>query len=276
MSQQIRGRTRVAALFGFPVEHTLSPVMQNAAFAHLGLDFCYIPFSVPPESLRQAVEAVRALSFLGANLTVPHKETVIPFLDQLDKEAAAIGAVNTVVNREGKLIGYNTDGKGFMRSLEELGVSATGKQVLIIGAGGSSRAIGYYLSREAKLLTIYNRSREKADALAAALTTSGGKVAVATDLGMAGGYDIIINATSLGLKECDRMPLDPDILEPSVVICDLIYHKTPLLSRADAKGCKTVGGAGMLLWQGALAFELWTGTLPPVEIMRSALLSDQS
>jgi len=270
---RITGKTRVAALFGYPVEHTLSPVMQNAAFDHLGLDCCYLPFSVPPASLQQAVESIRALSLLGANLTIPHKEAVIPFLDALDEEAAAIGAVNTIANREGKLTGYNTDGKGFMRSLEELEVRAAGKKVLIIGAGGSSRAIGYYLSREAKLLTLYNRSREKAEALAADFSSTGGKATVATDLRDLGGFDIIVNATPLGLKECDAMPLDPDTLEPTVIICDLIYHKTPLLSQAEAKGCKTVGGAGMLLWQGALAFELWTGKPPPLEIMRSALLT---
>ena len=127
---RITGRTRVAALFGYPVEHTLSPVMQNAAFDHLGLDCCYLPFSVPPDSLRQAVESIRALALLGANLTIPHKETVMPFLDILDKEAEAIGAVNTIVNREGQLAGYNTDGKGFMRSLDENLVSPAGKQIL--------------------------------------------------------------------------------------------------------------------------------------------------
>lgn len=270
---RITGKTRVAALFGYPVEHTLSPVMQNAAFDHLGLDYCYLPFSVPPDSLKQAVESIRALSLLGANLTIPHKKAVIPFLDVLDKEAAAIGAVNTIVNREKKLTGYNTDGKGFMRAIEELGVKAAGKKVLIVGAGGSSRAIGFYLSRETKVLTLYNRSREKAEALAAELSSSGGAVTVASDLRELGGFDIIVNATSLGLKECDATPLDPDALVSTIVVCDLIYHKTPLLSQAEAKGCKTVGGTGMLLWQGALAFELWTGIAPPLEIMRSALLS---
>ncbi len=270
---RITGKTLVAALFGYPVEHTLSPVMQNAAFDHLGLDCCYLPFLVHPDALKQAVESVRALGLLGANLTIPHKKTVIPFLDTLDAEAEAIGAVNTIANREGKLTGYNTDGKGFMRSLEELGVSAAGKKVLIVGAGGSSHAVGFYLNKEAEVLTIYNRSREKAVALAADLSSSGRKVAVSADLSNLGGFDIIVNATPLGLKENDQLPLDPDALEPTVIVCDLIYHKTPLLSQAESKGCKIMNGAGMLLWQGALAFELWTGQVPPVEIMRTALLS---
>jgi len=270
---RITGKTLVAALFGYPVGHTLSPVMQNAAFDHLGLDCCYLPFSVHPDALKQAVGSIRALGLIGANLTIPHKEAVMPFLDALDAEAASIGAVNTIVNREGKLTGYNTDGKGFMRSLDELGISAAGKKVLIIGVGGSSRAIAYYLSRETGGLTLYNRSREKAEALAADLSSAQGAVTVCDDLRDLGRFDIIVNATPLGLKECDAMPLDPDALESTVVVCDLIYHKTPLLSQAESKGCKIMSGAGMLLWQAALAFELWTGKVPPVEIMRSALLS---
>ncbi len=270
---RITGKTRVAALFGYPVEHTLSPVMQNAAFDHLGLDCCYLPFSVPPDSLKQAVESIRALHLLGANLTIPHKEAVIPFLDVLDKEAAAIGAVNTIVNSEGQLTGYNTDGKGFMRSLDENLISPAGKQVLIIGAGGSSRAISHYLGREAGSLCIYNRNRDKAKTLAAYLSSQGGTVRVIDSLRDLAGFDIIINATALGLMTADPLPVDIDLLTSSQVVCDLIYHKTQLCIRAEAKGCKTLGGTGMLLWQGALAFELWTGSLPPVEIMRSALLS---
>lgn len=270
---RITGKTRVAALFGYPVEHTLSPVMQNAAFDHLGLDCCYIPFSVHPDSLKHAVDSIRALHLLGANLTIPHKEAIIPFLDDLDNEAAAIGAVNTVVNREGTLTGFNTDGKGFMRSLEENSVSPVGKQVLIIGAGGSSRAIGHYLCREAGGLCLYNRTTDKAKRLAEHLSSQGGPVRVIDSLRDLAGFDIIINATALGLKAADPLPFDIDLLASSQVVCDLIYHKTELCIQAKARGCKTVSGKGMLLWQGALAFELWTGVIPPLEIMRSALLS---
>lgn len=248
--------------------------MQNAAFDHLGLDCCYLPFSVSPDSLKQAVESIRALSFLGANLTIPHKEAAIPFLDALDKEAAAIGAVNTIVNREGSLTGYNTDGKGFMRSLDENKVSPSGRQILLIGAGGSSRAIGHYLAKEAGGLCLFNRNQEKARKLAAYLSSQGGTVRVIDSLRDLAGFDIIINATALGLKAADPLPFDTDLLSSAQVICDLIYHKTPLCIQAEAKGCRTFGGTGMLLWQGALAFELWTGAVPPLEIMRSALLSN--
>lgn len=276
MTVRISGKTRVAALFGYPVEHTLSPLMQNAAFEHLGLDYCYLPFSVHPDSLKQAVESIRALSFLGSNLTIPHKEKVIPFLDSLDKEASAIGAVNTIVNNKGKLTGFNTDGKGFMRSLDENLVSPSGKQVLIVGSGGSSRAIGHYLAKEAGSLYLYNRSKDKARSLAADLSAQGTPVKVIDSLGDLAGFDIIVNATALGLKASDPLPVDTDLLTSSQVVCDLIYHRTNLCVQAEAKGCKTIGGAGMLLWQGALAFELWTGIAPPVEVMRKALTYHQS
>jgi shikimate dehydrogenase len=270
---QITGRTRITGLFGYPVEHTLSPVMQNAAFSHLNFNCCYLPFSVSPSALREAVGAIRALSMLGVNLTIPHKETVIPFLDSVDAEALSVGAVNTIVNREGHLAGHNTDGKGFMRSLGEQDINPAGKRVLVIGAGGSSRAIGFYLAREAASLSLFNRNRDKAAALADHLSEGGRTVSVLASLQRMTEYDIIINATPLGLRDSDPLPLDADALNSSQIVCDLIYRKTPLLIKAQAKGCRTLEGMGMLLWQGALAFELWTGMLPPVEVMRTALLN---
>ena len=269
----ITGTTRITGLFGYPVEHTLSPVMQNAAFLHCGLDYCYLPFSVRPESLRNAVEAIRALSFRGVNLTVPHKEAAIPFMDRMDEEASAIGAVNTITNHNNVLTGHNTDGKGFVMSLTEQGIVLEGNEALIIGAGGASRAIGYYLSRSAKRLYLYNRNREKAEDLAAHLSRDSGNVKVITTLSSLEAFDIIINATPLGLKEHDPLPVDPVFLQPRQVICDLIYHKTPLLIKAGSRGCRTIDGLSMLLWQGAYAFELWTGINPPVEVMRTALLN---
>jgi shikimate dehydrogenase len=269
----ITGKTRIAGIFGYPVGHTLSPAMQNAAFSHCGLDYCYLPFSVAPEGLGRAIDAIRALGLCGVNLTVPHKETAIPFLDRMDEEAAAIGAVNTVTNNDNVLIGYNTDGKGFVMSLKERGVSLEDSRALIIGAGGASRAVGYYLSKTAKTLHLYNRTREKAVALASHLTGQKGKAEVTESLSSVAAYDIIINSTSLGLKANDPLPLDADLLNPSQVVCDLIYRKTPLLQKAAEKGCTTIDGLGMLLWQGAYAFELWTGVTAPVEVMRTALLS---
>jgi len=269
----ISGKTRIVGLFGYPVEHTLSPYMQNAAFSHCGADYCYVPFSVHPDHLKNAVEAIRSLSLCGVNLTIPHKEACIPFLDQLDEEARVIGAVNTITTESGRLIGHNTDGRGFVMALREQGIAIEGSRALVIGAGGASRAVAYYLSRAASTLHIYNRTRKKAEELASVLSYAGGKADIIDDISSLPDYDLIVNATSLGLQDNDPLPLDPALLRPSQSVCDLIYRRTPLLQHATQKGCRTVDGLGMLLWQGAYSFELWTGIKPPVEVMRTALLT---
>jgi len=268
----ITGRTKITGLFGYPVEHTLSPAMHNAAFRHLGLDYCYLPFRVHPDLLGQAVDSVKALNMAGVNVTVPHKEAVIPFLDEVNEEALFIGAVNTVVNSDGKLVGYNTDGRGFMRSLAEKDITAGNKKVLVVGAGGASRAISYYLSEKAERLFLFDLDGDKRDKLVSDLSRIRNNVTGLAGPGPAEEYDIIINATPLGLKKGDPLPFGASGLTPGHIVCDLIYKQTPLLEAAQAKGCTTVNGLGMLLWQGVLAFELWTKLTPPVEVMRTALL----
>jgi shikimate dehydrogenase len=268
----ITGRTRITGLFGYPVEHTLSPLMHNAAFEHLGIDYCYLPFSVHPDSLKNAVEAIRALNMAGVNVTIPHKEAVIPCLDSVNEEALFIGAVNTIVNREGKLIGHNTDGRGFMRSLTENNVSPDNKKVLIIGAGGAARAIGYYLSEKAEKLYLFDINKIKLEKLASDLSKIRDNIIMLDNTADLSGFDLLINATPLGLKATDPLPLDISGISPDQTVSDLIYKKTSLLSLAEQKGCKTIDGLGMLLWQGVLAFELWTGTAPPVGIMKNALM----
>lgn len=269
---RINGKTKITGLFGYPVEHTLSPSMHNAAFEHMGLDYCYLPFLVHPDSLGQAVDAVRALNMSGVNITVPHKEAVIPLLDGVDEEAAFIGAVNTIVNSGGKLKGYNTDGRGFMRSLSEADIQVEDRQVLIVGAGGASRAISYYISEKAKALFLYDIAPDRLNKLVSDIgkirsnVSSLGKI---TDLGM---FDVVINATPLGLKSGDPLPFDIAALSTRSTVCDLIYGKTRLIEEAGKKGCRTMDGMGMLLWQGVLAFELWTSAFPPVDVMRNALL----
>lgn len=269
---KISGRTKVLGLLGWPVEHSLSPAMHNAAFKHLGLDCCYLTFPVKPEFLRDAVRAVRALNLAGVNVTMPHKENVIPLLDKIDADASFIGAVNTIVNSNGKLTGYNTDGRGFMKLLSEARISVKNKNVLIVGAGGASRAIGYYLCQSASKLFLYDIDRKKAGKLIRALKKINNNVFSAGNINNLDQYDVIINATPLGLKKGDPLPVNINLLKPRHVVCDLIYKNTPLLQRASRKGCKTLNGLGMLLWQGAFAFELWTGKKPPVEVMRKALL----
>jgi shikimate dehydrogenase len=213
------------------------------------------------------------LNLSGVNLTIPHKEASMPFLDEADEEALTIGAVNTITNTNGILTGHNTDGRGFSTAIQEQGIILEGCRALIIGAGGASRAIGYYLSRTVKSLHIYNRTYEKAVILASFLARINGNTDVVQDLSSLSEYDIIINATSLGMKEDDPLPFDVNLLLPFQAVCDLIYRKTPLLMKAEQKGCRTTDGLAMLLWQGAYAFELWTGMHPPIEVMRTALLS---
>lgn len=274
----VNGKTKITGIFGHPVGHTLSPAMHNAAFRSLGLNMCYIAFDVLPKDLPDAVKAVKSLNLLGVNITVPHKENVIPLLDDVNAEAKFMGAVNTVVNSEGKLTGYNTDGLGFMSSLAEAEISSDGKTILIIGGGGASRAISYYLSRgKATDLLLYDIDRSKVKKLADDLNiSSDNKVSLLDDIENIGKPDIIINATPLGLNNEDPLPLDPGHLNSETVVYDLVYKNTKFLREAKKKGAKTLDGSGMLLWQGVEAFRLWTGVGPPVDVMRQALLSGMS
>ena len=273
----ISGKTRIVGLFGYPVEHSLSPDMHNAAFDHLNLDYCYVTFPVHPDSLGDAVLGIRALSLGGVNVTVPHKEKVMAFLDEINEEAQFIGAVNTIKNEGGKLTGFNTDGRGFMQSLAEAGIMAKDKKVLIVGTGGAARAIGYYLCKEAAEVKLFDVDTPKAEALAEHLYAVKRNAAIIDAASMKSdefveGIDIIINATPLGLKSGDPSPVDISLIKKEHVVCDLIYKETPVLRAAAEKGCKTMHGLGMLLWQGVIAFEIWTGVTPPVEVMKEALL----
>ncbi len=274
----IGGKTKVVGLFGYPVEHSLSPLMHNAAFAQLGLDYCYVTFLVKPDCLGDAVESIRALDLKGVNVTIPHKEKVMPFLDSISEEAAFIGAVNTIRNDGGTLTGYNTDGRGFMQSLSEAGIDVSDKRVLVVGTGGASRAIGYYLCTAASELCLYDAVTEKAEQLAQHLNFLRDNVrvidsAVFREGRFFSGLDIIINATPLGLNVNDPVPVDVALLTSSHTVCDLIYKETPLLRKASELGCRTIDGLGMLLWQGIFAFELWTGKTPSVDVMRNALIT---
>lgn len=268
---KISARTKLIGLFGYPVEHSLSPAMHNAALRKQGIDACYLAFSVRPEKLKDAVNSLKALNFAGANVTVPYKEKVIPLIERVDKEAAFIGAVNTIVNKNNVLTGYNTDGKGFMKSLAESRISVKNKNILIIGTGGAARAISYYLSKQASRLFLYDIDIKKAGKLVKHLQRISKNVSVVSSISALDAYDIIINATPLGLKKSDPLPIPTALIKSRHIVCDLIYWKTRLLSEASRKGCKTMNGLGMLLWQGVFAFELWTGKKPPVEVMRKAL-----
>jgi shikimate dehydrogenase len=274
---KISGKTRIVGLFGYPVEHSLSPDMHNAAFAYLNLDYCYVTFPVHPDSLGDAVRGIKALSLGGINVTVPHKEKAMAFLDEINEEAQFIGAVNTIKNESGKLTGFNTDGRGFMQSLAEADIEIRKKNVLIVGTGGASRAIGFYLCKEASQVHLYDVDSLKAEALAKHLygvrqNADTIDASSKNSVEFMAGMDIIINATPLGLRPGDSSPIDMSLINKEHIVCDLIYRETPLLRAAAEKGCKTMHGLGMLLWQGVIAFEIWTGIRPPADVMKKALL----
>ena len=270
----VNGKTKITGIFGYPIEHTLSPLMHNTAFKDLMLDNCYVPFLVNPADLTNAVQSIKALNMLGVNITVPHKENVMPLLDNIDKEAAFIGAVNTITNVDGKLTGYNTDGRGFMSSLEEEGVSVEGKEVLIVGTGGACRAVSYYLSEKASKLSLFDIDRQKAEKLSNDLKEIRDNIHLLDNIEDAGSPDMIINATPLGMRPEDPSPIAPEQIRSGMVVYDLVYKNTALLQEAVRKGAKAINGSGMLLWQAVLAFELWTGVKPRVDLMRDVLLSN--
>jgi shikimate dehydrogenase len=275
----VSGKTKICALIGDPVEHTMSPPMHNAAFRQLGLDYIYVPFRVKPEDLAAVVAGFKALNVRGFNVTIPHKVTVTSLLDTLDPLAEKIGAVNTVVNDNGKLTGYNTDATGFLQALLQQGMEPDGKNVVILGAGGASRAISYILAENGAGLTILNRLQELdwAVDLAHRISEDFGKEVRALELtrenltNVLAGAAILINATSVGMTPDEgASPVPADLLRPELVVFDIVYNpiRTRLLKEAEAAGCRTAGGIDMLAWQGALAFEKWTGQQAPLDLMR--------
>lgn len=275
----VTGKTRIFGIFGCPVEHTFSPGMHNAAFRKLGMDACYVPFTVPREGLQEAARAIKPLNFRGLNITVPHKETIIPFLDELSQEARLIGAVNTIEVKEGRLIGHNTDGRGFLRSLTEVArFEPRGKKFLLIGSGGAARAVGYSVALAgAASIFIRDLDSKKADTLASDIQRTTGVSALSIPheavAPTASATDCLINATPLGLKKGDALPLPAACITAGHLVCDLVYNPpaTPFLKAAKARRAKTLPGIGMLLYQGVIAFEIWTGKKAPVQAMKSAL-----
>jgi len=271
--------TELYGVFGDPVRHSRSPIMLGRAFAEAGVNAAYVAFHVLPESLADAIRGVRALGVRGVNVTIPHKVEVMRHLDEIDETARAIGAVNTIVRRDDRLIGYNTDGIGYVRSLkEETGAALRGARILLLGAGGAARGVAHALAKEAPArLTIAARTASKAEALAGELRA----VADAEGIGweaidhIIGEADILINTTPIGMHpNTDASPISVAAVRPGAVVSDLIYNplKTKLLREAEAAGAVAHGGLGMFVYQGAYAFEYWTGRPAPVAAMREAVL----
>ncbi len=296
--------TRICAVYGFPVRHSASPAMQNAGIAALGLNWLYLACETPPQHLPVALDGAAAMRFVGVNLTVPHKTLALDCVDYIDPEAQRLGAINTVrfetldsVSGDwvglGQLErwpeddspvrarGFNTDGFGLMKALEEeLNWTPTGQTAVLIGVGGAGRAAGLTLAKEGlKRLYIVNRTEEKARDLAESIRLEFPLVETAIGYPEPGNQvDLVLNATSLGLKAGDPMPWDASALKPEQtrLAFDMIYRpaETLFLKSMKAAGVKTANGVGMLLWQGVKALEIWTGQPVPVEPMRTALLKN--
>ncbi|MEE8413322.1 MAG: shikimate dehydrogenase [Dehalococcoidales bacterium] len=275
----ISGKTRVCGLIGDPVEHTMSPAMHNAAFQEVGLDYVYLPFRVEGGELSEAIKGMRALNMRGLNVTIPHKVAVLQLLDKLDPLAEKISAVNTIVNDDGVLTGYNTDATGFLRPLLEKGIEPKGKNIAILGAGGASRAVSFILADRGANLVIFNRREELdwAEALASRISETFNIKVEASELtgdnlnGVMEKTDILVNATSVGMSPAiDKTPVNAVLFRPGLIVYDVIYNpvKTRFLTEAEAAGSVILGGIDMLVWQGALAFEIWTGLKAPVKLMK--------
>ena len=273
---------KLAGIIGFPLSHTISPVFQQAAFDHYALPVRYHAWPTPPEELARSVERLRGSRYLGANVTVPHKESVFEYLDEIDPRARTIGAVNTIVSRSEKLVGYNTDAHGFIRALRsEAGFQPKGARVLLLGAGGAARAAAFALVDEGiAALVIANRTVGRARSLADdvrgpavqvdSISMSPGPLADAS-----GQADLIVNATSVGMSGGDAdgaTPLAEDLIPAGALVFDMVYNPslTLLLAAATRAGARTLGGLPMLVFQGAQAFQIWTGKEAPIDVMSGA------
>ncbi len=281
---------RKVILIGDPVAHSRSPLMQNAALAHLGIAACYEPVHTPAAELAARVAALRGPEYLGANVTLPHKQAVIPLLDRLEEEAAAIGAVNTIYKGPGgELVGANTDAPALLADLEAAGFSPKGRAAVILGASGAARAAAFALaSAGAGSIVVANRTLERAEELLADLL-----VTITDDLGLTAegepppplvalalddpelaeavaGCELLVNATALGWREGETPLPDPPV-GPHALVYDMVYRPTRLLAEAAARGAAIRDGLGMLVRQGALALARWSGLEPPIEVMEAAL-----
>ena len=261
-------QNQLFGVIGQPVAHSLSPLMHNAAFAAIGYDAHFSAFAV--DDLAAAIAGIRALGIAGASVTLPHKTEVIKYLDWVDEEALEIAAVNTIVNRDGQLCGYNTDVTGAMNALR-LKTELGGRRILILGAGGAARALVYGALKAGAQVAIANRTPERGQALAAEFGARFLNLSEWDDFAP----EILVNTTSLGMTpDIDSMPLSADFLNPAMVVMDIVYNplQTKLLKTAEACGAQTIDGLAMFVGQGALQFELWTGRKAPFAVMRQTVL----
>jgi shikimate dehydrogenase len=264
----IDGSTRVYGILGQPVSHSLSPAMHNAAFRSLGVNAVYVAFAVG--NLEAAVQGLRGLQIGGASITIPFKEAIMPLLDEIDAQATAIGAVNTVINQDGRLLGANTDWLGAVAALQEK-IEIAGQHFLLLGAGGAARAIAFGIMEEGGRVTVTDLDQPRAAALAQEFRVE----SLPLDALAQCPAQVLINATPVGMApQADKIPIDPALLERFRLVMDIVYRPldTRLLREALARNCQTIDGLQMLIYQGAAQFDLFTGQPAPVEIMRRAAL----
>lgn len=280
---KISGKTKVLGIIGHPVEHSLSPLMQNAAISALGLDYIYVPFPVEPQDLSAAVNGLRSLGIQGFNVTLPHKTAIIPLLDKVSPEAELSGAVNTVSRERGLFVGYNTDGIGFLRSLEdELNFDPRGATVLVLGAGGAARGGVAALCRAGVArIVVANRTMEKGEALADVFRSRFNDVELALsslEKDELSEYlretDLLVNTTSVGMNGSSFAGIDLEIMRSNTMVYDMVYSppETPLLVAAKKRKLPCANGLGMLAAQGEAAFSIWTGVESPSGLMKIKLL----
>jgi shikimate dehydrogenase len=256
--------------------------MQNAAIRALNIDYVYVPFHVMPEDLAKAVEGIRALQIAGVNVTIPHKERIIDYLDEVSEYSREIGSVNTVINLNGVLKGDTTDGPGFIRSAETAWGDLGGCRTVILGAGGSAKAVAFALARIGCKIVVANRTYKRAVELVESLTAAfGNKGFEAVELereelaGRLENADLLVNTTSVGMfPDVDGIPLPPDLLHPKLMVYDLVYNpvRTRLVDEAQSRGARAMTGLGMLVHQGALSLKMWTNLDPPIDVMEQAVI----
>ena len=279
----VSGKTKVYGVIGDPIEHSLSPIIQNAAFEASKLDCTFLGFNVKPNGVENALNGMRSLGILGLNVTMPHKRAVMAFLDEIDQTGTLLNAVNTIQNKNGKLLGFNTDGIGALNALRNNGVDPKGKKIVLFGAGGAARAIAFALAEKAEELSILNRTMEPAVELANSLKQafSNSKIIVYkfSELALkanAAAADLLINATSVGMHpDADQTLVEQQWLKSNSTIMDIVYNpiETKLSKNAKAAGAKVISGVEMLIGQGAASFEIWTGHQAPIPVMKKAALN---
>ncbi len=277
----VSSHTKVLCVIGYPIEHSMSPIMHNAVIRELKLDYIYLAFNIHPNNLNLAVKGFRAFNIIGINVTLPFKQKIMKYLDDNDPIAQKIGAVNTIKNDNGNLSGRNTDAEGAMKALLNAGYAISGKNILILGAGGATRALAYVMAKDADKIVIANRTEKKAVNLAKeikknfSIKVKGKSNSNSVLKEESKKADILINTTPVGMyPNVEKSPIPMEFLHEDLIVYDVVYNplETKLIKDATKKGCKTLGGLEMLVNQGALAFEWWTNKKPNINLMKNKIV----